>query len=232
MLEPTYNAAGTYDAAAAAAEARASAATERGDALGKEEFLKLLVAQMSHQDPLNPLQGHEFAAHLAQFTSVEQLININDGIAGQADLNSILAQSINSGVAAGLIGKNVEATANGFTIGESSTSLNAGVELASTATSVTVTIKNGNGDAVHSIELGAQAEGKHDFTWDGKNADGATVPAGDYYFEVTALDAQGDTIESAPVMRGVVDRVTFTQEGIKLWVNGSPIAMGAVTSVE
>ncbi|MEX0773120.1 MAG: flagellar hook capping FlgD N-terminal domain-containing protein, partial [Balneolales bacterium] len=44
--------------------------------MGKEEFLQLLIAQMRHQDPLNPMEGTEFASQLAQFNSVEQLINV------------------------------------------------------------------------------------------------------------------------------------------------------------
>jgi flagellar basal-body rod modification protein FlgD len=48
-----------------------------GGAMGKNEFVKLLVAQMQNQDPLNPMDGKELAVQLAQFSSVEQLININ-----------------------------------------------------------------------------------------------------------------------------------------------------------
>ena len=48
--------------------------------LGKEGFLKLLVTQMQNQDPINPMDGTKFASQLAQFNSVEQLINVNDGI--------------------------------------------------------------------------------------------------------------------------------------------------------
>ncbi len=55
----------------------ASLANVAGGAMGKNEFLKLLVAQMSNQDPLNPMDGKEMAAQLAQFSSVEQLLNIN-----------------------------------------------------------------------------------------------------------------------------------------------------------
>jgi flagellar basal-body rod modification protein FlgD len=49
-----------------------------GGAMGKDEFVKLLVAQMSNQDPLNPMDGKELAVQLAQFSNVEQLININE----------------------------------------------------------------------------------------------------------------------------------------------------------
>ena len=50
------------------------------DVMGKEEFLTLLVAQLQHQDPLNPDEGTEFTAQLAQFSSLEQLMSINENI--------------------------------------------------------------------------------------------------------------------------------------------------------
>jgi flagellar basal-body rod modification protein FlgD len=46
--------------------------------MGKEAFLKLLVAQLKNQDPLAPSDGKEMAAQLAQFSSVEQLVSVND----------------------------------------------------------------------------------------------------------------------------------------------------------
>lgn len=46
--------------------------------MGKDDFLKLLVAQMRNQDPLSPSDGKEMAAQLAQFSSVEQLVTVND----------------------------------------------------------------------------------------------------------------------------------------------------------
>lgn len=48
-----------------------------GGSMGKDEFVKLLVAQMSNQDPLNPMDGKELAVQLAQFSSIEQLLNVN-----------------------------------------------------------------------------------------------------------------------------------------------------------
>jgi flagellar basal-body rod modification protein FlgD len=56
--------------------------TQPGGALGKDEFLNLLVTQMSYQDPLNPMDSTESIAQLAQFSALEQMQNVNDQIEG------------------------------------------------------------------------------------------------------------------------------------------------------
>jgi len=52
--------------------------TKKNDVLGKDDFLRLLVTQLQYQDPLNPADSAQFTAQLAQFSSLEQLGNIND----------------------------------------------------------------------------------------------------------------------------------------------------------
>lgn len=67
-----------------------------GNGMGRDEFLKLLVAQMKHQDPLNPMDGKDMVAQLAQFSSVEQLIALNKSAetqeSAQADMAALLEQ--------------------------------------------------------------------------------------------------------------------------------------------
>ncbi|MFD2116826.1 flagellar hook capping FlgD N-terminal domain-containing protein [Paenibacillus yanchengensis] len=72
---------------------------EAGDALGKDQFMKILVAQLRNQDPMQPMQDKEFIAQMAQFTSVEQLMNITGEL-------TLLRQNI--GTASNLIGKEVQ----------------------------------------------------------------------------------------------------------------------------
>ncbi|MFD2613007.1 flagellar hook capping FlgD N-terminal domain-containing protein [Paenibacillus gansuensis] len=69
--------------------------------LGKDDFLKILVTQLQNQDPSQPLQDREFIAQMAQFSSVEQIMNM----AGEMKM---LRQSI--GMASGLIGKDISWT--------------------------------------------------------------------------------------------------------------------------
>ena len=73
--------------------------------LGKNEFLTLLVTQLRNQDPLSPLQPHEFAAQLAQFTSVEQLTQLNEAVLRQSDALDLQRPDRQDRFGAALIGR-------------------------------------------------------------------------------------------------------------------------------
>ena len=215
----------------AASTAIQTATATGGQALGKEEFLRLLVTQLSNQDPMNPMQGQEFAAQLAQFSSVEQLININESVSAQGEMQQLLSQGINSGVAAGLIGKQVEAAGNqvGWQ-GEGEVPLQ--FELATAAPSATLTLRDAAGNVAHTLELKNLKAGRHAIEWNGENDGGARLPQGVYSFEVNAVDTDGNPVAAAPSTRGRVDRVSFGQDGIRLWLGDVSIPMSAVQSVE
>jgi flagellar basal-body rod modification protein FlgD len=68
--------------------------------LGKDQFLKLFVAQLQHQDPMNPMQDTEFMGQMASFSTLEQVTNL-------ATANEQIANSLNSTGAVGLLGKTV-----------------------------------------------------------------------------------------------------------------------------
>ena len=85
-------------------------AADLGQTLGKDDFLKILLTQLSHQDPTAPLEDKEFVAQMAQFSTLEQMTNMS---AELAKVFGIMAKS----QAIGLLGKTVE-----IAIGDSSVS--------------------------------------------------------------------------------------------------------------
>ncbi|MBX2818743.1 MAG: flagellar hook capping protein [Rhodothermaceae bacterium] len=198
--------------------------------LSRDDFLQLLVTQLGNQDPLNPMDGQEFAAQLAQFSSLEQLININESMIQSGEINGLLAQSVNSGVAADLIGKKIEAEGDEFQYGgEDTTSLR--FELFTAASDVQVEIYNPAGQLIRTESLSNLDSGQHTFEWDGKSGEGEQQLNGQYSFKVTATDPEGATVNSRTFISGTVDRVTYNQNGIFLWIGDTAINMGNVSSV-
>lgn len=211
-------------------EQPASSGTARSD-MGKEEFLRLLVTQLSNQDPMNPLNGQEFAAQLAQFTSVEQLLNIQQTLVANGELNVMLAQGINSGVASGLIGRTIEADGSQL-LWDGASAGGSGFLLDGAASSVEVTIQDAGGNHVRTLTLSATEAGRHVVDWNGRDEHGAVVPKGTYSMSISATDSAGEPVATKTFMSGRVDRVTFGQDGIKLWLGELSIAMGKVRSVQ
>ena len=176
------------------------------------------------------MDGQEFAAQLAQFSSLEQLVTMNDSIAQNGEINGLLAQSINSGVASGLIGKEIEANGNALQLQEGATN-KLRFDLGEAASSVSIEIFNEAGVKVRTIENGQRAAGEQDYVWDGTDDEGKKLATGNYTFEVKASDAEGNDIGVTTYTRGLVDRVSFGRDGILLWIGQTSIAMGDVSSV-
>ncbi len=203
---------------------------QNNEVLGREDFLLLLVTQLSNQDPLNPMDGQEFAAQLAQFSSLEQLIDIGDTLNTNGAMNGLLAQGINSGVAAGLIGKEIEAEGHDIFVTEGDVGT-IRYELGDSAASLSIEIKDESGQLIQTIDLGQRGKGEHQFKWDGKDADGNDVVNGKYTVDIKATDANGNDVNARSFMQGQVDRVTFGPEGILVWIGQTSIPLGNISSV-
>lgn len=178
--------------------------------LGKDAFLKLLVAQMQNQDPLNPQSNEDFVAQLSQFTQVEQLMDLST----QFDGMYLAMNSVNNTSMTQLLGKNVVALGDNFYYsGEGDVELHYdSIEDASTSQ---MTVFNEAGSVVYSGSVGAIKEGENSFTFDGEGLNGKPLPDGTYRFSITASDSSGETVEITELMVGMIDGMSY-ETGVPL----------------
>jgi flagellar basal-body rod modification protein FlgD len=170
--------------------------------LGMDAFLQLLVTQLEYQDPLSPMDDKEFVAELAQFSSLEQLTEINSGI---DDLKTISQEQEMIG-AVNFIGKTIEATGTALSL-EDGKATDVTFTLTDDAATCLVNVLDSSGEIVRTVDLGATAAGDVTFSWDGLNYDGNACDDGLYQIAVTATDADGNTMTVDSTMTGTVSGI-------------------------
>lgn len=194
-------------------------------ALGKEDFLQLLVTQLVNQNPLSPVQDQEFVAQLAQFSSLEQLENLNSSMASSL----ILDQSVNNALATNLIGK--EVLVEGDTSHLSDTGDVAWQIALGSDASVRAVVRNAAGEVVRTIEIGQKEAGIHDVVWDGLDDSGARASEGDYKLELVATDASGNAVSSSTRIRALVTGLRFVDGTGYLLMGDVTLPLGSVVEV-
>jgi flagellar basal-body rod modification protein FlgD len=221
----------TTSTASTSTTSTSSSSLTSGVNMGQEDFLKLLTTQLQYQNPLSPDDPKDFVAELAQFSSLEQLINVNSKL---DDFSTTIAslqgtEKIGQGVA--LLGKTVTAQGNVFSV-SSGTPGELSCALGGAASSVKVSIYNSNGTLVRTLDLGSQAAGTCDISWDGKDTNGNQVADGTYSFSVSATDANGDAVTTATLVSGVVEEVLQDSDNVYLKINGRLTTIDNVITVE
>ena len=188
--------------------------------IGKDDFFKMLLAQIQNQNPLNPIDGADFAAQLAQFSSLERLGNIND----QLETMNLYQASVNNAQSLNLIGR--EVTAKGDVLKVEGEPVDLTYNLSGYAKKVSIKIYDEEGSLVDTLEFGNQKEGRNSVVWDCNN-----VSKGNYTFDVSAIDDNGNNVDVDTMTTGVVTGVTFKNGSSYLSINGQDIAFGDVISV-
>jgi len=206
------------------------AATGSMKTLGKDDFLRLLVAKMEHQDPLDPMGDEDFIAQLAQFSSLEQMNNIADGIEKSNEFDFLQMQSINNTMAAGLIGKEVEASFQGIYV-ENGQPVKLNFTNTEFAPEMKFDILDESGTPVTSIWIDDVQTGPGSVDWDARDSIGNTVPDGYYTVQATGYAPNGSEFSPMLAMVGVVDSITYRDGGAFLRVDGTEIALGDVSTI-
>jgi flagellar basal-body rod modification protein FlgD len=192
------------DPSFAASLTQTTPTTTSPGSIQKDQFLKLLVAQMQHQDPLNPQDGTAFVAQLAQFSSLEQATQTNEHLADLQAAQTAAARAALTGV----VGHTVAAQTSTVEVGASGvTPLSA--HLSGAATKVEAVITDASGKELRRISLGASPAGDISVPWDGNDAGGKALPPGSYHVEIEASGAAGKVPASA-LIQGVVTALEFS----------------------
>lgn len=185
--------------------------------IGREDFLRMLIAQLENQDPLDPQDPTEFTAQLATFSNLEQQIAIRGGIEDLVELQTpaqgpnATDQLLQSLTATSMVGREVLAAASHFELGPDDDSHTLRFDLAAAAPDVRIEIRSANGalvDVIEDDELApgnaALAQGLQQFEWDGKTLSDSNAPAGIYQYEVVATNGN----QPVPVQPLLTGRVT------------------------
>lgn len=201
--------------------------TQDNSVMGKDDFLTLLVAQLQHQDPLNPSESTEFTAQLAQFSSLEQLQNIDSTLNGfevyQSTLNNIQAS--------GFIGKTVTASGNMFGVsGGEPDAIR--FDLANDADSVYVQIYDASGRFVTDIQAGSRQAGEQQVGWNGEDSTGTSVDDGTYTFSIMAVNTDGTVVGSTSYTTGLVTGIDYKTGATNLLINDREIPISSVIRIE
>ncbi len=195
-----------------------------GGEMGKEEFLQLLVAQLRHQDPMNPMKSDDFAVQLAQFSSVEQLINLNEGMLGQAQYTSALAQAMNSSSAVGVIGREVLAVGEQTQIAGGAGTLE--IDVGAEGGEATVRLYDQDDRLMGELDVGALEGGRQTV-----QLDGLSLPDGAYRYEIDVTDTAGEPVSTTSYVSGVVNGVKYGDDGPVLLLGDIEISLSAVVEV-
>ena len=231
---PRFDTSNTTDPVAGPAQpSTPRSATPMSDSMGKDDFMKLLVAQLKNQDPLNPMDGKEMAAQLAQFSSVEQLMTLNTAMAsqagtqkeivaalgelktGQATQGDNLAALIEGQMAVSTVGKIGVATGNAVFVdrdGGGAVTFDTG----SATGSALIQVKDARGNIVATadvsdVKAGLQSLDLKDLTFE------PPLKGGSYNYSVKVTELNKTPVDAKTYTTG---RIT----GLR-YQNGSPVLM-------
>ncbi|MBD5641909.1 MAG: flagellar hook assembly protein FlgD [Desulfovibrio sp.] len=198
---------------------------QKGSTLDKDSFMLLLVTQFKYQDPLNPMDDKEFISQMAQFSSLEQMMNMNESMEKQTEaINN--QQMVN---ATSYIGKLVSVTGN--TIGKTTDGATNEVSISTfryafgdNVIKGTLSIRDGSGNTVYTEDLaGKQAGTTFEFNWNGLNGAGQAAPDGVYTVSLSAFNSSGEAVLADQVVDATVTGVVNQNGTVYLGMDGGQL---------
>lgn len=208
-----------------AAPTQASAQMKQATGMNKDDFLRLFVTQLQHQDPMNPQDSTQFISQLAQLTQVEQAYNTNSNLQNLLNVGNAAL----SATAFSLLGRQVDADSSKISFGSGASEIRFRVD--SAVSQATATVYDVAGNAIANLTSGALASGEHSLSWDGSTLSGTTATPGEYRVEVHAVNSAGDSLPATTFVRGSVSRVDAAGSDPTILVDGVELQLSDINSV-
>ena len=181
--------------------------------LAMDDFLELMVTELTHQDPFKPMDNSELASQISQFAAVSGIDELNNSF---SDLSGSLL-SDQALQAANLVGHDVLAPiGTGYLA--SGGSVEGVVGLYSSASNVTVRVTDSAGVLVRELNLGTQGKGEVPFSWDGITDGGTYAPPGQYQITAQATE-NGEPIVPYTLIKAKVTSVSLGGAGQEMALN-------------
>ncbi len=199
-----------------------TAKTAQSDATASQDrFLKLLVAQLNNQDPMNPMDNAQMTSQMAQIntvTGIQQLNETMKSIGTQFNSMQVLQ-------GASLIGRDV--LVNGNTLAVDAGAAKGAIDLPSNADKVTVQILSPGGQLLDTLNLGAMTAGRHGFQWDASNYTGSGSPT----FKVTATNGT-QAVTATSLVRDTIVSIGNTGTAMSVQLKGrDPVAYDTIQAI-
>jgi flagellar basal-body rod modification protein FlgD len=211
----------------AGATAQQTAAKTDPTSLGKDDFLKLLTAQLQQQDPTQPMDNTAFVAQLAQFSSLEQMNNVNDSLTKMLASQSTSLQT----TAAGMVGKTAVYPTDEVSLTEGNHAT-ISANLSQAAANVNVVIQDESGNKVRVLTPGARPSGPNGFDWDGKDGNGDLLMTGTYTAQISATTLGGKVIPLTQSGSARITGITFDNGTPKFLAGGSTLQLSDISELD
>ncbi|WP_428603376.1 flagellar hook assembly protein FlgD [Sedimenticola sp.] len=202
--------------------------TQKSDQLQLEDFLELMVTELTHQDPFKPMENSELATQISQFATVSGIDELNGSFSSFSD-SMISGQALQ---ASNLVGRTVLVPVTTGNL-ETGGSIKGVVGVTESASDVTVRISDASGALVKEIKLGTQSKGEVSFTWNGLDENGEAVAPGQYTVEALA-EVDGETVSPYTLLEAKIDSVSIGGVGQGLSVNLAglgPVSFSSIAEI-
>jgi flagellar basal-body rod modification protein FlgD len=197
--------------------------------MGRDAFLRMLMVQLQHQDPMDPADSQQFASQLAQFSQLEELQNMGQSLDTSLNADMLLTQSITNTLATSLIGKTVVASTASSYLSNGNADFHFHLEDA--ASQVTINIYDESGALVKTATMSDLSSGDQSYTWNGEDQNGTACAEGAYTFTVTAVNSAGNAVTTSPFVQGQITGVRYENGMAMLLIGNLAINLSDVTEI-